>query len=136
MEGWNSVTVSTSPSKTLASKTLRDNYGQPLIGEHIIVFQEMYIRLKKDHVRPILCSLNCNIATHFDNNQNGTLTKCHSPLKLIELKGNQDQSQIFQLDKFEHLVKNQSEITLWVTDVKGGKRIDVDLYVRLSHRRK
>ena len=56
MCNWNYVGLTTLPASSLASKTLRDHLGQPLIGQHIVIFQEFYIKLKKEQPKPLLCT--------------------------------------------------------------------------------
>ena len=82
-------------------------------------------------------SLASNIVTHFEvSPTTSTLTKVFSPLKIFELKGSKDSSTIIQLDKSQHIIHNQSEIVSWLQEAKGKTRIDAELFVRLSHKRK
>ena len=66
MCSWNYVGISTTSTSSLASKTLRDHLGQPLIGKHKIILHEFYIKLKKDQHTPLLCTLgNIHKRRHF-----------------------------------------------------------------------
>ena len=103
------------------------------------MFHEFYYRLKKSQLKPILCALSSNIVTHFEVSSTGALAKCYSPLKIFELKpGPKGFSAIIQLDKDQHIVHNQSEIACWLQEASGDNvnRIDIELYVRISHKRK
>lgn len=136
MSTWNHLTICTTKNSKLAQKSLRDSFGQPLYGEHILCFQEMYLKLKTHQTNPILCTLSSNVVSHFEISEDGSLTKCYSPLKYFELKGVKEHTILLQLDKTEHTIKNSSEVVCWITDVISGKRIDLDLYIRIAHRRK
>ena len=105
-------------------------------GEHIIVFHELYFKLKKDYSSSTLCHLSSNIVTHFELSKSGALSKCHSPLKIIELKASKDFSNVIQLDKSQHIVHNQNEIMCWLQTAEGTTRIEAELYIRISHKRK
>ena len=103
------------------------------------MFHEFYYKLKKEQKKTVLCSLSSNITSHFEVSNNGSLTKCFSPLKIFELKpGPKGFSAIIQLDKDQHIVHNQSEIACWLQEASGDNvnRIDIELYVRISHKRK
>ena len=101
-----------------------------LKGEHIIIFHEFYFKLKEDHPKPILCALASNIVSHFELSSNGVLAKCYSPLKIFELKGAKDFSNLIQLDKSQHIIHNQNDITVWLQTAEGNTRIDAELFVR------
>ena len=107
-----------------------------LVGEHVVVFHEFYYKVKKDYLKSTLCTLSSNIVTHFELSSNGALAKCYSPLKIFELKASKDFSNVIQLDKNQHTVHNQNEITCWLQTAEGNTRIEAELYVRISHRRK
>ena len=92
--------------------------------------------MKKDYLKPTLCHLSSNIVTHFELSNSGALAKCFSPLKIFELKAAKDFSDVIQLDKNQHIVHNQNEIQCWLQPAEANSRIEAELYIRISHRRK
>ena len=134
MGDWNCVSVYTKPSK-LAEIILRDTYGLPLSGKHELRFHQMYWILKSNQTAPLLCTLCFNVITHFEILEDGNLTKIFSPLKFFIVSGSVNDFQLLDLGIEKHTITNNSEIKFWISDLKTQKGLDIEIFIRMSHRR-
>ena len=134
MGDWNCVTVYTKPSK-LAEIILRDTYGLPSSGKYELIFHQMYWKLKSDQRTPLLCTLCCNVVTHFEILEDGNLTKIFSPLKFFIVSGSVNDFKLLDLGTEKFTITNNSEIKFWISDLKTQKRQDIEIFIRMSHRR-
>ncbi len=86
-----------------------------LIGEHELVFHEMYYKLKFEQKLPILCTLATNVLTTWELLPSGKITKIFSPLKLFELIGSVNDSKLLQINgQITYKLKNHSHIICWI----------------------
>ena len=134
MGDWNCVTVYTKPSK-LAEIILRDMYDLPLSGKHELRFHQMYWKLKSIQTAPLLCTLCSNVVTHFEILEDGNLTKIFSPLKFFIVSGSVNDFKLLDLGTEKFTITNNSEIKFWISDLKTQKRLNIEIIIRMSHRR-
>ena len=134
MGDWNCISVYTKPSK-LAEIILRDPYGLPLSGKHELRFHQMYWKLKSNQTAPLLCTLCSNVVTHFEILEDGNLTKIFSPLIFFIVKGSVNDFELLDLGTEKFTITNNSEIKFWISDLKTQKQLDIEIIIRMSHRR-
>ena len=63
------------------------------------------------------------------------MTKIFSPLKFFIVKGSVNDFELLDLGTEKFTITNNSEIKFWISDLKTQKRQDIEIIIRMSHRR-
>ena len=133
---WRSTLIPYCSSAKLATQSLVDQYGQVLMGCHLVKFIDIYVKLLSDIQTPIVGVLQSNLITDIELSSGGQIKKCFSPIKILTLSGAKNDRKVFSLNQSECFTfSGMSEVKVWLLELESKKRCEVEIHAHILHKR-
>ena len=130
---WISTVIHYNPVSKLAQKTFCDDLGRGLIGIFEINIKSIALKYSKD-ISPILATINCNLLSSYEKDNQGTLSRQFSPLAIIKLSGPDGKLETISIkESFQFC--DSSDIKIWLQDFDSKRISGIEFSVHCSYRK-
>ena len=130
---WKTTIVRYNPVTKLAESQLYDNFGRGLVGIFEIKINTVALKYRKD-IAPIFATLNCNLLSSYEKNNEGTLSRQFSPLAIIKLSGTEGKLETISIKESLQFC-DSSDIKIWLQDFDSKRISGIEFSVHCSYRK-
>ena len=130
---WKTTIVRYHPLTKLAECSFTDNLGRGLVGIFEINIKSIALKYRKD-IAPIFATLNCNLLSSYEKDNEGTLSRQFSPLAIIKLSGTEGKLETISIkESFQFC--DSSDIKIWLQDFDSKRISGIEFSVHCSYRK-